>query len=139
MSVAPCFLLCFATASFPLMEELYVIYRITRVVLLLSNKYNKSSKVLLELSKERHQALLFKVLSLPQIDLNMPREETPSASRLRLNTTLYFKSPTHFSTRSLCMCKMICVLLQQRKVAEEQSWEQKDQIMAAAITHYQNL
>lgn len=90
------------------MEELYALYRITRVVLLLSNKYNKSPKVLLELSKERHQALwpnrllciatlkvipwthpytplptfwdtnllLFKVLSLLQIDLNMPREES---------------------------------------------------------------
>lgn len=33
------------------------IYRITRVALLLSNKYNKSSEVLSELSKERHQAL----------------------------------------------------------------------------------
>lgn len=38
------------------MEELYAIYGITRVVLLLSNKYNKSSKVQLELSLEKDQA-----------------------------------------------------------------------------------
>lgn len=37
------------------------------------------------------------------------------------------------------MCKKNYLLLQQRKVAEQQSWEQKAQIMAAGIIYKQNL
>lgn len=146
------------------------IYRITRVVLLLSNKYNKSSEVLSELSKERHQALwpngllctatgnaldsthtnlflpfwdtnllLFKVLSLPQIDLNLPREETLMHAGCS-STPLCSLSHQHTSQQDLFACAKRTVCSSSRgRWLNSKAGSKKDQIMAAGITQKQNL